>query len=1096
MEEHSKKLYVLTENLFLAVFGLYLIFCVINTSTFQLNLGWNVQLAFLFSLLGTGALRLVTMFFCMPEKRTPLIKMGLCAVLTAVMWRLVYLQIREALPFFLIVLTVACIGCDFRKVFKTYVIAAGLTYLTCIFCALGDSIPNRIYFTNERIRSSWGIGYPTDFASYSIFLSLFAWIAWREIPDWFFLIWGSVSLAMSYFIAESYTSLLCSIVFILLILLDIIRGRSLFQKPGDVLECFFCYAFPVFGAFVFALLWMYHNGNSFAVQMNTWSHSRLIYADNAYNLYGLKPFGSAIEMFGNGTSLVPITNYTLVDISYAQILIKYGVVTFIVIMILWVLMSIYARKSNDRRLLYGLFMIAFHSISEHHFMEINYNILLVLPFSVLFPLVETKLSELNSQSDKHRVSLWGFPDTAVLAAICIGFICLIFSPRILSNFRTLTSISGMRDEFYMPRRILFVSVFTGFLFCVLLGILLYRGVNCLLKKKKMTIFEMIGVPLCLVVILGAVIGLKALFRTKLPDWQGVIEDNYPVLEILQKSNTPIYVTDVPEFYRSSFDSVKASFYAAEDLGRLHNTAIISDSDWDSYVLPRRGFLFTEISDSYAVYTNSQEAIDALTDAGYHMTGYYSKNKTVDLGVYRELNQLENTENDEIIISGTSPLAYGPAITLWNTNYKVTFDLSHESGIYDAHWDELDPETPVCTLRISRNNGEIIVKETTLTREQFSDGNIVTAEITSTIPSSDGVEFLAFPTSDEYAFHLYGVHYQKIPTYDTHSVFDNAWHKVHDSYFDLDGTPFTLSNGYHAVDFGYDSAENINYYRYYDNENQPVLTANGYAEMRRVFNRSRRIIDESYYDTNGEPVLRTGGYARVEREYDGGSLLTAIRYYDTKNAPVNNTSGYAEDIKTYYSNRKLASDKYITADGSPAILGAVGYSSISYEYNEDGVLDLVTYYDPDGSILPAGSSNFHQYLQSLRDKDVTVFISIRDEGTNALTPILLQDLKQLGLNENLKAKTGYSYYAVIDGDSVIEELSANQRISRTGLIDGLEYTISSAGNAAGKLSSIMIGGVEYSQNVKGMNIVVYDKSEHKVIDSVTFNTSSQLMRVTR
>ena len=761
MEERNNKLCKLTENLFLAVFGLYLIFCVTGTSTFQLNLGWNVQLAFLFSLLGTGALRLLTMFFCMPEKRSSLIKMGLCAVLTAVMWRLVYLNVREALPLFLIVLTVAFAGCNFRKVLKTYVIAAGLAYLVCVFCALGDSIPNLIYTDFFRVRSSWGIGFPTDFASYMIFLSIFAWIAWREVSDWFFLFLGGLSFVLGYFIAESRTSSFCSLVFILLVLLHMIRNRSLFQKIGSVLEWFFCFSFPIFGVLVFFLLYLYRNGNGFAAQINLWVTRRLEYTVNAYELYGVKLFGSEMNLIGHGGSLIPRNDFLFIDSTYPLILIHYGAVTFIVLMTFWVFMSIYAKCSDDKRLLYGLFLISLHSISEHHFMEVNYNVFLVLPFSVLFPLAKSKLSELSRQNENTRFVLWGWPETAVLAVISAGFLCIIYSPWILSVFRTLTSVSGLRNAFYVQRRELFAFVFAGFCFCVIFGALVFRAAYLLMKHEHVTGLVKIGIPLCLIIILGAVIGKNAIFRTKLPEWQDVIEADRPALEILQ-NNSPIYVTDVPEFYRSSFKGVKAAFYDTEDLARFHDVSVVVNSDFDSSVLITRGFLFTEISDSHAVYTNSQGAINALTDAGYHLTDYYSKNKAVDLDVYRELNQFEKFSDNEIIISGRNPLAYGPDIAIWYANYRVTFDLSHESGVQDAQWNELAPETPVCTLRISRNNGEVVFKETTLTRGQFTENDIMTAEIISIIPSSEGVEFLVFPSSDEFEFRLHDIHYQKIP----------------------------------------------------------------------------------------------------------------------------------------------------------------------------------------------------------------------------------------------------------------------------------------------------------------------------------------------
>lgn len=51
-----------------------------------------------------------------------------------------------------------------------------------------------------------------------------------------------------------------------------------------------------------------------------------------------------------------------------------------------------------------------------------------------------------------------------------------------------------------------------------------------------------------------------------------------------------------------------------------------------------------------------------------------------------------------------------------------------------------------------------------------------------------------------------------------------------------------------------------------------------------------------------------------------------------------------------------------------------------------------------------------------------------------------------------------------------------------------YSILSAGYNAGPSSSIIIDGTEYSKNGRGMNFVIYDKVQMKVIDQVRFDTS--------
>ena len=69
------------------------------------------------------------------------------------------------------------------------------------------------------------------------------------------------------------------------------------------------------------------------------------------------------------------------------------------------------------------------------------------------------------------------------------------------------------------------------------------------------------------------------------------------------------------------------------------------------------------------------------------------------------------------------------------------------------------------------------------------------------------------------------------------------------------------------------------------------------------------------------------------------------------------------------------------------------------------------------------------------------------------------------------------------------------MSCDGEIYGIHYSIVSAGYLVGNRSSIGIDGTEYSKNVRGMNIVVYDLKEKRVMESISFDTCSSEMRVT-
>ena len=245
-------------------------------------------------------------------------------------------------------------------------------------------------------------------------------------------------------------------------------------------------------------------------------------------------------------------------------------------------------------------------------------------------------------------------------------------------------------------------------------------------------------------------------------------------------------------------------------------------------------------------------------------------------------------------------------------------------------------------------------------------------------------------------------------------------------------------------------------------------------------------------TDGSSADLGNGYCKSKRTYDECGNLVSIKCYDNKDDLCIGDTGYAQ-LQRDYSGKRLIQEQYLDEDGK--LMNVGGYAEVRYDYTPKGQLSLVNYYDANGTELEQGSAYMHEYLQSLKDRDISIIISIKDEGTKELTETLLNDLSSLGLKESLKGKSRYSYYAVIDGDMVTEELG-QKCLTHVGKLGDEDYTVISAGYSYGNQSSIVIEGVEYSQNVRGINIVVYDNRIGKVVDTVAFDTHTKEMWVTR
>lgn len=136
------------------------------------------------------------------------------------------------------------------------------------------------------------------------------------------------------------------------------------------------------------------------------------------------------------------------------------------------------------------------------------------------------------------------------------------------------------------------------------------------------------------------------------------------------------------------------------------------------------------------------------------------------------------------------------------------------------------------------------------------------------------------------------------------------------------------------------------------------------------------------------------------------------------------------------------------------------------------------------------SDLNEYMELINDDRYTVFISGKHDVTNSLTESNICALQRLGLNADLKDKVYYGYIVVIDDDNLLEICEMGM-LQETGVLsDGFtKYSVISAGGLLGDCSSITIDGIEYSINQRGINIVVYDKYLHAVVDRVCFDTCS-------
>jgi hypothetical protein len=135
--------------------------------------------------------------------------------------------------------------------------------------------------------------------------------------------------------------------------------------------------------------------------------------------------------------------------------------------------------------------------------------------------------------------------------------------------------------------------------------------------------------------------------------------------------------------------------------------------------------------------------------------------------------------------------------------------------------------------------------------------------------------------------------------------------------------------------------------------------------------------------------------------------------------------------------------------------------------------------------------FDDYLSKLNNSDYTILIAVQDDGFGAINNSLAQSLQALGIKTEISGNLyQHSYYAVLSPDREPVEEASEQELNHAGnLPDGTAYQVISRGKLTGEpLASIRIDGQEWSMNRCGINFVVYNNAQHKVVDTVCFDTS--------
>lgn len=273
---------------------------------------------------------------------------------------------------------------DYRKILKVYLIVEIPMTICTMIAGYTGVITNLVYHRGDQVRMSFGFIYPTDFAAGIVFM-ITAWVVLRQAR----CTWIEIGLMIiSVVLFEKYCDVRNSEAVMVLLVLGVVylKIRNKFaEKKGkkytpSLLLKLLCLVAPYgLAGFMILVSRFYQPDVEWMAKLNTLFSTRLSLGKETFDRYDIQIWGQDIPMRGNGGTAEAVTDYFFIDSSYVNILMRLGLIVFILVML--IISIIMIRNLNHPYMLLAMVIICVHSVMEHHMFEVYYDVFLMLPLA-------------------------------------------------------------------------------------------------------------------------------------------------------------------------------------------------------------------------------------------------------------------------------------------------------------------------------------------------------------------------------------------------------------------------------------------------------------------------------------------------------------------------------------------------------------------------------------------------------------------------------------------------------------------------------------------------------------------------------------------
>lgn len=369
----AEKIVITKENLYLIAFFLYLFQAFLNTTMFIYKIP---KMTFVLNLLSYLAVGLVIIKILLDTYKK---KEIVSFFIIVIVFLISMIESSYKVLLTIIIFIIGARQVSLKKMVKIYFYLSTILLIITVISAKIGIIENLIYYRPDgTARQSFGIRYPTDFVAQIFFIVLsFLYLKQGHIKMHHYIL----ILAVTYLTYKFCDARLDCASIIIALIITFLYDKKILKLKSKLIKNVLILGFIICSMIALFLTLNYEENNYFYSTVNELLNGRLAIGKMMIERYGITLFGQEVNDYGSDIpGIVQHDEYNFIDSSYLRILLKYGLLIFIILCAMNVLINkkIYEK---DKYLLLIIFIICINSIVAQHYMEITYNFLLFMYFS-------------------------------------------------------------------------------------------------------------------------------------------------------------------------------------------------------------------------------------------------------------------------------------------------------------------------------------------------------------------------------------------------------------------------------------------------------------------------------------------------------------------------------------------------------------------------------------------------------------------------------------------------------------------------------------------------------------------------------------------